>query len=189
MNPSETANYSQPITYPYPIYYSQGFPLQGGNPGYISSAVIPLMSQDENSIVNCNNSSSSVKPTYKDVREELSTKLDNKSRREKRKLIKNKRKRMKRQFAQHQEENEITEVYFIKQHLKQDNEEEEKQQQEELKKQERLWRERNQMMEVFIQYEIQVQEDNYSKQIQSILKERKKQEEEKEKEYLREIAY
>lgn len=45
------------------------------------------------------------------------------------------------------------------------------------------------MMEVFLQYEIQTQEDNYSKQIQSLLKERKKQEEEKEKEYLREIAY
>ena len=67
MNPSETASYSQPVTYPYPIYYSQGFPLQGGNPGYISSDVIPLMKQDENNIVNCNNSSCSVKPTYKDV--------------------------------------------------------------------------------------------------------------------------
>lgn len=114
MNPSETANYSQPVTYPYPIYYSQGFPPCRGNPGDISSDVIPLMKQDENNIVNCNNSSCSVKPTYKDVREELSTKLDNKSRKEKRKLIKNKRKRMKRQFAQQQEDNEIIEVYFIK---------------------------------------------------------------------------
>ena len=42
-------------------------------------------------------------PSYKEVKEELSEKLENKSRKEKRKMIKNKRNRMKRKMIQNEE--------------------------------------------------------------------------------------
>lgn len=99
-DPSGTLQY--PI-YPYLNAYSQAIPLSGVNQNYIPSDMIPLIEQYNNNTENSKTEEKQPMPSYKEVKEELLDKLDNKSRKEKRKMIKNKRNRMKRQMIQKEE--------------------------------------------------------------------------------------
>ena len=117
MNPQLPHDASQNLIYPFPFPYNQGVPPTGGNQDYIPFTLFPLT--DQNSFMSDPQSKDEkpAMPSYKEVKEELSGKLENKSRKEKRKLIKNKRNRMKRQMAQTRDissqQSVIYYLYFI----------------------------------------------------------------------------
>ena len=96
-------NIQQNSTYPYLINYSQGIPPVGVNQNYIPSNMIPLIEQCRDVVEPDKVEERLQMPSYKEVKEELSEKLENKSRKEKRKMIKNKRNRMKRKMIQNEE--------------------------------------------------------------------------------------
>ncbi|KAK8802526.1 u2 small nuclear ribonucleoprotein auxiliary factor [Blastocystis sp. subtype 4] len=108
-------------------------------------------------------------PSYKEVRDVLSMKVNNLSRKEKRKLIKNKRKRIRRK--------EVTLLAnsLIKESQEVEVDESEMKWHEE---QERKWEERNRMIE----------EDQYSRELKAQLEWERKQAERKERALMREIA-
>ena len=80
--PSQISYYPLPTSY----YADNGMAIPGN--GALTYQVQPNYSAHPTTIA----------PSYKEVKEGLGSKLDNLSRKEKRKLIKNKRKRMKRQL-------------------------------------------------------------------------------------------
>lgn len=91
---------NQDLIYPYPLCCSQGFPPDGVDHGYVPPNMIPLIEQYRLTTKSEQSVPSQPMPSYKEVKEELSDALCNKSRKEKRKMIKNKRNRMKRQLQQ-----------------------------------------------------------------------------------------
>lgn len=116
MDTEEPAEPFQNSLYPYFMQYGQGIPLTGVNLDYIPSNMIPLIHQYQMEMAAKKEEEKQPMPSYKEVREELSDKLGNLSRKEKRKLIKNKRNRMKRQQIQVKEETVHENVYVIDNH-------------------------------------------------------------------------
>lgn len=113
MDQKSSPGSNQDLTYPYPLYYSQGFPPEGVDHGYIPPHMIPLIEQYRLTVKNDQTVPSQPMPSYKEVKEELSEALCNKSRKEKRKMIKNKRNRMKRQKQQQQLDNSTEKVIHL----------------------------------------------------------------------------
>ncbi|CBK25172.2 uncharacterized protein [Blastocystis hominis] len=143
--------------------YYQPFTPQSVFAGLAFPGIVPLTYQS-NAAHPCN--SAVPVPSFKEVKEELGSTLDHLGRKEKRKLIKNKRNRKKRQL--------LTKLEPVAKEQENPPEEDPVLH----AKQQRLWEERNNMMD----------EDNYSREMQAKFRWDRRVAEDKERAYLKNIA-
>ena len=132
MDPDESASAQTNATYPTAMNCT--VPIASFS-GYAVSSNVPLTQRLYYVPVSQFQAEKPPLPSYRDIREELGNKLDHLSRKQKRKMIKNKRNKMRRSMAGSQTEEK-------------DESASDELTDEEHKRHARLWEERNQMMEV-----------------------------------------